>query len=124
MTNKIIRPRLRPFSLLGASMALACAATGAQAAQDPSAPARKTDGAAQSVRASDKAPARDTDTAAPDVYNHSSDTSHDTTLVTASPMNVLHESIGLSRMPQDAMHTPQNVNVVPQILMQHYTKRI
>lgn len=33
-------------------------------------------------------------------------------------MNVLHESIGLSRMPQDAMHTPQNVNVVPQVLMQ------
>ncbi|QHI95507.1 TonB-dependent siderophore receptor [Aristophania vespae] len=34
-----------------------------------------------------------------------------------SDMNILHESMGLSRMPQDAMHTPQAVNVVPQELM-------
>ncbi|WP_206034511.1 TonB-dependent receptor [Gluconobacter kondonii] len=32
--------------------------------------------------------------------------------------NTMHDSTGLSRMPQDVMHTPQNINVVPQALMQ------
>ncbi|MDN7354580.1 TonB-dependent receptor [Acetobacter senegalensis] len=38
--------------------------------------------------------------------------------VTASPMNTLRTPIGLSRMPQDVLHTPQTIDVVPQILMQ------
>ncbi|MBF0859229.1 TonB-dependent receptor [Gluconobacter sp. LMG 31484] len=38
--------------------------------------------------------------------------------VVGSPMNILHESMGLSRMPQDALHTPQTINIVPQLLMQ------
>mgnify|MGYP003365075824 CR=1 FL=1 len=32
--------------------------------------------------------------------------------------NIMHQPVGLSRMPQDVMHTPQNINVVPQALMQ------
>ena len=32
--------------------------------------------------------------------------------------NTMHQALGLSRMPQDVMHTPQNINVVPQALMQ------
>ncbi|GBQ14548.1 TonB-dependent siderophore receptor [Komagataeibacter rhaeticus] len=116
MTDKTprpgIRPRLRPFSLLTASMALACAATGARAAPDAvTSPPRASDTAGTPDRKSPAPPAQDQ-------YNHASDSRYDQTRVTASPMNVLHESIGLSRMPQDAMHTPQNVNVVPQILMQ------
>ncbi|AQS89509.1 iron transport outer membrane receptor [Neoasaia chiangmaiensis] len=31
--------------------------------------------------------------------------------------NTLNQPIGLSRMPQDVLHTPQNINVVPQALM-------
>lgn len=38
--------------------------------------------------------------------------------VVASPMNTLRTPIGLSRMPQDVLHTPQTIDVVPQILMQ------
>ena len=39
-------------------------------------------------------------------------------VVTASPMNTLHTPIGLSRMPDDVLHTPQTIDVVPQIVMQ------
>ncbi|RFD18864.1 TonB-dependent receptor [Komagataeibacter melaceti] len=107
MSDKTIRHRLRPFSLLTASMALACVTSGAHAAQDSS----------PSLSTSDnQVTPQDSDATNP--LDHDSDHSHDVTHVTASPMNVLHESIGLSRMPQDAMHTPQNVNVVPQVLMQ------
>ena len=38
--------------------------------------------------------------------------------VVGSRMNILHEDIGLSRMPTDVMHTPQTVNVVPRALME------
>ncbi|MFT9295807.1 MAG: TonB-dependent siderophore receptor [Acetobacter orientalis] len=38
--------------------------------------------------------------------------------VVGSRMNILHESVGLSRMPQDVMHTAQAINVVPQALME------
>ncbi|MFW7267822.1 TonB-dependent receptor [Gluconacetobacter sp. Hr-1-5] len=38
--------------------------------------------------------------------------------VIGSRMNILHEDIGLSRMPQDVMHTAQTVNVVPKLLME------
>jgi len=38
--------------------------------------------------------------------------------VTASGMNILHQPMGMSRLPTDAMHIPQTVNVVPQMLMQ------
>ena len=38
--------------------------------------------------------------------------------VHGSSMNILREDIGLSRMPQDVMHTPQTVNVVPRVLME------
>lgn len=38
--------------------------------------------------------------------------------VVGSRMNILHEDIGLSRMPTDVMHTPQAVNVVPRALME------
>ena len=38
--------------------------------------------------------------------------------VVASPMNTLRSSIGFSRMQDDVLHTPQTINVVPQILMQ------
>jgi len=38
-------------------------------------------------------------------------------IVTGSGMNILHQPIGLSRIPTDVMHTPQTVNVVPQALM-------
>ncbi|MFT9215941.1 MAG: TonB-dependent siderophore receptor, partial [Acetobacter malorum] len=37
--------------------------------------------------------------------------------VTGHGFNTMHDSLGLSRMPQDVMHTPQNINVVPQALM-------
>ncbi|WP_070403526.1 TonB-dependent receptor domain-containing protein [Kozakia baliensis] len=37
--------------------------------------------------------------------------------VVGNGFNTLHEPIGLSRMPQDVLHTPQQINVVPQILM-------
>ncbi|NHO34117.1 TonB-dependent receptor [Acetobacter sp. LMG 1636] len=33
-------------------------------------------------------------------------------------MNILHEDLGFSRMPQDVMHTAQTVNVVPKLLME------
>ncbi|AZV37729.1 TonB-dependent receptor [Komagataeibacter xylinus] len=111
MTEKTIRQKLRPFSLLTASMALACATTSAHAAQD-TVPATDT----QATTPSGDAKANNTKKQ--DAYNHEAEHGFDVTHVTASPMNVLHESIGLSRMPQDAMHTPQNVNVVPQVLMQ------
>ncbi|WP_254454847.1 TonB-dependent siderophore receptor [Acetobacter estunensis] len=39
-------------------------------------------------------------------------------VVTGSRMNILHESVGLARMPHDVMHTPQSINVVPQLLME------
>ncbi|CDG39387.1 Ferrichrome-iron receptor [Asaia bogorensis] len=39
-------------------------------------------------------------------------------LVRGTGMNILHQPIGLGRMPEDIMHTPQTVNAVPQILMQ------
>lgn len=38
--------------------------------------------------------------------------------VVASPMNTLRSSVGLSRMQQDVLHTPQTITVVPQVLMQ------
>ncbi|WP_256939991.1 TonB-dependent siderophore receptor [Acetobacter malorum] len=38
-------------------------------------------------------------------------------IVTGHGFNTMHDSVGLSRMPQDVMHTPQNINVVPQALM-------
>ncbi|WP_040509661.1 TonB-dependent receptor [Gluconobacter morbifer] len=38
--------------------------------------------------------------------------------VVGSPMNTLQEPIGLGRMPQDVLHTPQTINVVPKILME------
>ncbi|GBQ65453.1 TonB-dependent receptor protein [Ameyamaea chiangmaiensis NBRC 103196] len=38
--------------------------------------------------------------------------------VVGSPMNILHNDIGLSRMPNDVMHTAQTVNVVPKLLME------
>ncbi|MCE2574276.1 TonB-dependent siderophore receptor [Komagataeibacter sp. FNDCR2] len=107
MSDKPIHHKLRPFSLLTAGMALACVTSGAHAAQDSSS-AVSSSGQQITSPGDDAASASD----------HESDHSHDVTHVTASPMNVLHESIGLSRMPQDAMHTPQNVNVVPQVLMQ------
>lgn len=37
--------------------------------------------------------------------------------VTGRAFNTMHQSLGLSRMPQDVMHTPQTINVVPQELM-------
>ncbi|MFT8851252.1 MAG: TonB-dependent receptor [Acetobacter orientalis] len=37
--------------------------------------------------------------------------------VSGHGFNTMHQSVGLSRMPQDVMHTPQNINVVPQALM-------
>ncbi|WP_197461761.1 TonB-dependent siderophore receptor, partial [Acetobacter malorum] len=37
--------------------------------------------------------------------------------VTGHGFNTMHDTLGLSRMPQDVMHTPQNINVVPQALM-------
>ncbi|GCE79960.1 TonB-dependent receptor [Komagataeibacter oboediens] len=114
MTNQTIRQKLRPFSLFTASMALACAATGAQAAAQDT----PSTTSASSSNQTGTTTTSGTGSQEQDLYNHSADTSHDVTHVTASPMNVLHESIGLSRMPQDAMHTPQNVNVVPQVLMQ------
>lgn len=39
-------------------------------------------------------------------------------LVTGKGMNVLNQNLGIGRMPQDIMHTPQTVNGVPQLLMQ------
>lgn len=39
-------------------------------------------------------------------------------LVTGSRMNILREPVGLGRMPEDVMHTPQTINVVPQALME------
>ena len=37
--------------------------------------------------------------------------------VTGHGFNTMHQSLGMSRLPQDVMHTPQNINVVPQVLM-------
>ncbi|WP_354858850.1 TonB-dependent receptor [Acetobacter fabarum] len=37
--------------------------------------------------------------------------------VTGRAFNTMHQNLGLSRMPQDVMHTPQTINVVPQELM-------
>ncbi|GBQ91764.1 TonB-dependent receptor protein [Acetobacter nitrogenifigens DSM 23921 = NBRC 105050] len=39
-------------------------------------------------------------------------------LVTGRSMNILNDPIGIGRMPQDIMHTPQTVNAVPRILME------
>lgn len=37
--------------------------------------------------------------------------------VMGNGFNTLKDPIGLSRMPQDALHTPQQINIVPQMLM-------
>lgn len=37
--------------------------------------------------------------------------------VLGNGFNTLKDPIGLSRMPQDALHTPQQINIVPQMLM-------
>ncbi|WP_259654512.1 TonB-dependent receptor [Gluconacetobacter dulcium] len=41
----------------------------------------------------------------------------ETVTVVGHGFNTLHEPTGLSRMPQDVLHTPQQINVVPQALM-------
>ena len=53
------------------------------------------------------------------VSNKTDIASTDEELLTVSGhgFNTMHQSVGLSRMPQDVMHTPQNINVVPQALM-------
>ena len=38
--------------------------------------------------------------------------------VVGHTMNILNEPIGIGRMPQDVMHTPQTVNVVPKLLLE------
>ncbi|QOF94897.1 TonB-dependent receptor [Novacetimonas hansenii] len=130
--------RLRPFSAATATLALACssAAHGATAGTTASTTARTSatvmtgtssvpsstasgGTAATTATKSTKTADGSASTAAqPDADGVFSDHRYDNTTVTASPMNALRQSVGLSRMPHDAMHTPQNINVVPQILMQ------
>ena len=38
--------------------------------------------------------------------------------VVGSPMNTLQIPIGIGRMPEDVLHTPQTINVVPKLLME------
>lgn len=54
----------------------------------------------------------------PDLVKEKDGTESEHWVVTASPMNTLRTPIGISRMPQDVLHTPQTIDVVPQILMQ------
>ncbi|MCE2579530.1 hypothetical protein LDL36_13725 [Komagataeibacter sp. FNDCR1] len=127
--------RLRPFSAATATLALACSsaahaattsATGnASATVLTGAPSTVASTSGQGGRATTSTTAATSNTtpagdAQPDADGVLSDHRYDHTTVTASPMNALRQSVGLSRMPHDAMHTPQNINVVPQVLMQHY----
>lgn len=50
--------------------------------------------------------------------NEISDAETESLTVTGHGFNTMHDYLGLSRMPQDVMHTPQTINVVPQQLMQ------
>ncbi|MFT8808713.1 TonB-dependent receptor [Gluconobacter sp.] len=125
MSSRTPRPPLGPLSL-AAGLTLVCSAAHAQDdtrhhhrprrqplpkndATHPQTPTLTPSRAIPSVSAAPKK-ADDSVIAAPEEAEHLQ--------VVGSPMNILHESMGLSRMPQDALHTPQTINIVPQLLMQ------
>lgn len=109
MSVKWVRPSY-PVSLL-AGMTLACTVAHAQSTQKDtdSVPPKKPK---EAVRRAD------TKTKADKPKAESVDGNTENFVVHGSVMNILHEPIGIGRMPDDIMHTPQTVNAVPQVLMQ------
>ncbi len=117
-TFRRIHPAPLAFGLaLGCGTALpamaADDATGKEPAHPPHAPEKseKLAGQPQAVLSNPKGHG-------PDLVKEKDGTESEHWVVTASPMNTLRTPIGISRMPQDVLHTPQTIDVVPQILMQ------
>ncbi|MDF7674625.1 TonB-dependent receptor [Acetobacteraceae bacterium ESL0709] len=111
MSSLFIRRCLRPVPLATGMIGLACTGFSSALAETSTSDA-KQDNTKTSPHSSQQ----------PDVANHNQKQppGEEHIMVKAqrpSAMNILNEPIGLSRMPQDAMHTPQTVNVVPQELM-------
>lgn len=99
-----VKHRLPPLSFTMGSLAIGmgCFATATLAAE--------SDAPAQ-AKAKDR-------TVAADGSIEARSEEEETLQVTGSGMNVLNQPIGISRMPQDIMHTPQTVNGVPKLLME------
>ncbi|MEJ5154211.1 TonB-dependent receptor [Gluconobacter wancherniae] len=102
--SRFIRRCLTPMPVLTGLAALG--ATHAYAADTQHAPEKKRD------HAHSKTVPRAAETEAT-----GEESGHENIQVVGSPMNPLHDNMGLSRMPQDILHTPQQINVVSQMLM-------
>lgn len=122
MSKHTIRRRLHPAPLafglaLGCGSALpamaADDATGKEPVLPPHAPADAAKKAAQP-----KAVLTNPKGKGPELVKEDDGSESEHWVVTASPMNTLRTPIGISRMPQDVLHTPQTIDVVPQLLMQ------
>ncbi|NHN88554.1 TonB-dependent receptor [Acetobacter conturbans] len=135
MTNRFIRHTFRPAPLT-TGLTLACSALHPQAAdaattaksrhhrpvvhktvvaaQTPKTPAVSAAGAQTPVTATGTG-ARSINTGSE--VRKTSIASEDV-VVRGRGMNVLNEDMGFGRMPQDVLHTPQTVNVVPKLLME------
>lgn len=133
MTQRHIRSRIRPTPFV-ASFALICSGLTAEiadAATDQHSPHHGT-GPRKSGAASgqDRPETHHSETPSDEIVSakplngplagtqsgHASPDEHITVL--GNRMNILHEDIGLGRMPTDVMHTPQAVSVVPHALME------
>lgn len=147
MTDNLRRPRFSPASLT-TGLTIACTALhaqGALAADAPPSPAvspphkakiRHTPAKSRKVSASTSptpgtpqsavvaTPAKQSSQVVgahplnTDTKFVSPDSSTEYLTVHGQGMNILHEDMGFGRMPQDVMHTPQTVNVVPKLLME------
>ncbi|MFT8719110.1 TonB-dependent receptor [Acetobacter sp.] len=130
MTNRFIRNTFRPTPLT-TGLTLACSALHAQMADAATTkskhvrphsvtskvahPAPQAAGAVPGAEGSAATHAHALNTSQ---QSHETAVNTENVLVRGHPMNILHEDMGFGRMPQDVLHTPQTVNVVPRLLME------
>lgn len=124
MSHSPVRYRLRSVPLT-AGLTLACSALHAvpgdaatvDKTKDTHPQASKATKAVKQTASAAPSPAR----AKPvntDTHFVSPDENSEYLVVHGRSMNILKEDVGLSRMPEDVLHTPQTVNVVPKLLME------
>ncbi|OUJ12832.1 TonB-dependent siderophore receptor [Acetobacter okinawensis] len=119
MGSSPIRRYLNPTPL-AVGLAMSCNAFPALADEtpDPASHHLKTDSSTAQTDAKNSASLTNGKGKGPKTIKQADGTEVEQWTVVASPMNTLRSSIGFSRMQDDVLHTPQTINVVPQILMQ------
>lgn len=122
MGSSPIRHHLNPVPLaVGLAMSwnvLPALADDAQQSQDPASHSHTAKNNTQQAEHDGAASLTNAKGKGPETLKRADGTEVEQWTVVASPMNTLRSSIGFSRMQDDVLHTPQTINVVPQILMQ------